>query len=461
MSSNSFTEKIEDESYVLPSYNEYLEPKFNPHIYQGLPLAMRDLFVPIANRHERDILLLGTITVLSGCMPNVIGVYDGRIVCPNLYTFIEAPAGAGKGVLSWARELAYPIHKMLCEETRAAREQYLSSKKEKAKQKKPDGEILTEPPYKMLFIPVNNSASSMVQTLSENDSSGILFSTEADSLANSLSQDWGNFSDVLRCAFHHEPIELQRRLNREYISIEKPKLSVLLTGTRGQLLRLIPNTENGLFSRFIFYSFPAVPHFRNVFDPNGTKTGQAFNKMGQTVLESYTYLKQRTEPLEFYLTDQDKEKFLSEFKDITAFTYKESGDQILGTVLRLGLMTFRIGMVLSTIRHFTNPNREEQNRIKIHKCDFTIALELAYHILCHATLVIAEMKDGSKQVLHQSRLTNLNRQLPETFTKAEALKVAKTLNISNATLGRYLEKSQFERVAQGKYRKIVINKPDE
>ena len=64
-------------------------------------------------------------------------------------------------------------------------------------------------PLKMLFIPVNNSASYIVQTLSENDGSGILFSTEADTLANSLSQDWGNFSDVLRCAFHHEPIELQ------------------------------------------------------------------------------------------------------------------------------------------------------------------------------------------------------------------------------------------------------------
>jgi len=108
------------------------------------------------------------------------------------------------------------------------------------------------PEQKLLFIPANNSASSFIQTLSQNDEMGILFSTEADTLANSLAQDWGNFSDILRCSFHHETVEMQRKTNKEYVVVDQPRLSVLLTGTNGQFNRLIPDTENGLFSRFMY-----------------------------------------------------------------------------------------------------------------------------------------------------------------------------------------------------------------
>ncbi len=462
MGTNSrFNQQDEETPFLLPNYNEILEGPFNPLIYQKLPLAMQGLFTPIANQKERDILLLGMLTVLSGCMPNVTGHYDRKWIYPNLYTFIEAPAGAGKGVLSWARLIGTPVHKQLCEETKIAREQYELLRKENSKQKNAEIQFLKEPPTKMLFIPVNNSASSIVQTLTENEGSGILFSTEADTLANSLAQDWGNFSDVLRCAFHHEPIDLQRRLNREYLSIEEPKLSVLLTGTKGQLLRLIPNTENGLFSRFMYYSFPVVPHFRNVFDQKGTDPGQAFKTMGHTVLEMYNYLKALPQPIQLYLVEEDRKYFFEQFTNITRFTYKDSGPQILATVHRLGLITFRMAMIFSIYRHFSNPKREELTFLKIHKNDFDIATELTYHILYHSTLLVSEMKDGSKQILQQSKLMSFYNKLPDNFTKTEATQIAITLNISNATLGRYLINPHFERTGQGKYRKILINQGGE
>ena len=34
---------------------------------------------------ERDLLLLGTITVLSACLGKVYGLYDRRRVYPNLF----------------------------------------------------------------------------------------------------------------------------------------------------------------------------------------------------------------------------------------------------------------------------------------------------------------------------------------------------------------------------------------
>ena len=280
----------EEVLFLLPGYQDQLRSTLSNSIYDNLPEPLRDLFTTIDNPYERDILLLGTLTVLSGCMPNVIGFYDRKWVSPNLYTFIEAPAGSGKGVLSWTRLVGMEIHKMLLEETTLAKKEFEELKREKIKLKDADVSALKEPPYKLLFVPANNSASSVVQTLSENDGAGILFSTEADTLANALAQDWGNFSDVLRAAFHHEPVEMQRRQNREHFSVERPRLSVLLTGTRGQVIRLIPDTENGLFSRFMFYSFPAVPTFRNVFDHSGTDPGQTFRKVGQMVKEMYLFL---------------------------------------------------------------------------------------------------------------------------------------------------------------------------
>ena len=178
----------EEELFLLPGYQDQLRSTLSNSIYDNLPEPLRDLFTTIDNPYERDILLLGTLTVLSGCMPNVIGFYDRKWVSPNLYTFIEAPAGSGKGVLSWTRLVGMEIHKMLLEETTLAKKQFEELKREKIKLKDADVSALKEPPYKLLFVPANNSASSVVQTLSENDGAGILFSTEADTLANALAQ---------------------------------------------------------------------------------------------------------------------------------------------------------------------------------------------------------------------------------------------------------------------------------
>ena len=69
----------------------------------------------------------------------------------------------------------------------------------------------------MLFIPANNSATGVFQLLSENDGSGLIFETEGDTLSHSFKSDYGNFSDGLRKASHHEPISFFRRKDNEYV----------------------------------------------------------------------------------------------------------------------------------------------------------------------------------------------------------------------------------------------------
>ena len=451
----------EEELFILPSYQEMLSPTFPESIYEYLPAPIKELFVTIKNPYERDILLLGIITVLSGCMPNVSGFYDRKWVSPNLYTFIEAPAGSGKGVLSWTRYIGMEIHKMLLEETRLAKQQFEEFRKEKIKQKDSDVSSLKEPPYKLLFIPANNSASSVVQTLSENDGAGILFSTEADTLTNALAQDWGNFSDVLRGAFHHEPVEMQRRQNREHISLEHPRLSVLLTGTRGQVFRLIPDTENGLFSRFMFYSFPAVPTFRNVFENSGADPGQSFRKLGEFVLKMYQFLKELPEPIQMCIKERDQTEFISFFRELTTNAHKGSGAPILATIHRLGLITFRISMVLSLFRYYNFSNKKIQSTVKIQEVDLHISSNISYTLLYHANLLIADMKDGSKNIQTQSKQQYFFEKLPDEFSWLNAVSIGSAFGMSASSVRRYLLSGLFERTSKGSYRKMVKQDPGE
>lgn len=461
MYQSKYKAQNEEELFILPKYQDELPATLAKEIYEHLPEPLKELFTPIQNAHERDILLLGTLTVLSGCMPNVMGFYDRKWVSPNLYTFIEAPAGSGKGVLSWTRLIGMEVHKMLLEETNLAKQKFEDLKREKIKQKDADLSSLKEPPYKLLFIPANNSASSVVQTLSENEGAGILFSTEADTLANALAQDWGNFSDVLRAAFHHEPVEMQRRQNREHFSVEHPRLSVLLTGTRGQVMRLIPDTENGLFSRFMFYSFPAVPTFRNVFSHTGTDPGHAFRKVGQMVQGLYLFLKEQPEAIHLYFDEKQQAYFMQQFQFITKVAHRDSGTPILATIHRLGLICFRMSMILTIVRFYHHPKRVKKTAINIHSVDVQISVNVAYSLLYHANILIADMKNGSKNIQIQAKQQRFFKSLPAEFNWTQAVDLGQKMNMSPSSVRRYLLSGQFERNTKGWYRKVVKPVPDE
>src|SRR5690554_8197541 len=86
----------------------------------------------------------------------------------------------------------------------------------------------------MLFIPANNSSTGAYQLLGDSDGRGLIFETEGDTLAHAFKSDYGNYSDGFRKAFHHETISYYRRTDREFVDIESPCLSTVLSGTPKQ-----------------------------------------------------------------------------------------------------------------------------------------------------------------------------------------------------------------------------------
>ena len=81
-----------------------------------------------------------------------------------------------------------------------------------------------------------------MKILGDNDGIGLLFESEGDTLSQTLKSDYGNYSDVLRKAFHHELVSLSRRKDREYCEVSNPRVSVALAGTPEQVRKLMQKT---------------------------------------------------------------------------------------------------------------------------------------------------------------------------------------------------------------------------
>ena len=209
-------------------------------LYKRLPLMLKKGVDKLTDDTDKECFLIGALGVISGILPNVYGKYDGNSVGANLYIFVNAPYGSGKGALSYCKILGSKIHKGLREES----DRDTDSKKEC-----------------MLYIPANISKTGLAELLANNNNRAVIFETEADTLTDILKQDYANYSDILRNAFHHETPSFYRRTDKEYQEIENPHLSVILSGTFDQLQALIPSPENGLFSRFLFYELEPTEGF--------------------------------------------------------------------------------------------------------------------------------------------------------------------------------------------------------
>jgi hypothetical protein len=189
----------------------------------------------------------------------------------------------------------------------------------------------------------------LFQILNDNKGVGLLFETEGDTLAQTFKSEHGNYSDGFRKAFHHEKISYLRRKDREYITLETPKLSALLSGTPRQVQSLIPDAENGLFSRLMFYCMNIRLQWIDVFACNENESlDQRFNRFGDVFFELYRTLKQY-ENIRFSLSDSQQTAFNQYFQQVQQQYWELLGNDYIGTIRRLGLIIFRVALVLSIL----------------------------------------------------------------------------------------------------------------
>ena len=170
---------------------------------------------------QRDILLLGAVTVLGATLNKHLRILYGRKYhYPCLQTFIVAPPASGKGALTWVRHLAEPIHEAMMEEFKSLRKEYRLEKarwgslgKERAKTPEPE-----EPKPKMFLIAGDNSGTGVLENLIEADGVGLICETEADTVSTAIGTDYGHWSDTLRKCYDHDRLAFNRRMNHEYLA---------------------------------------------------------------------------------------------------------------------------------------------------------------------------------------------------------------------------------------------------
>ena len=360
---------------------------FPEAVFNDLPDVLRNACEVLTEQTEREVFLVGAFAVISGILPNVQGFYDGAFTYPNLFAFIVGQYGGGKGSLRLARKIAQPIHAKKRELSKRLQEEYKAAVIE-AKDLKQVEPI--KPGNKMLFIPINNSKSGLIENLADNDGCGIVVESEADTFTEAVNSDHGGFSDLTRKAFHNEDISMNRRTNGEFREIENPRLSLLLTATPDQLQKLIPNIQNGLFSRFIYLRLTPNREFKDVFDPAKKAYTKHFDDLGQTFLKYYEVLeKYETDPIIFDLRDSQKAHFLTVFKDWKKEVGEYVSTDLDGTVNRLGIICFRLAMILTSLRNF-----EQADYSKTMLCedlDFYNSLRIIEILKRHAIAVFYDL----------------------------------------------------------------------
>ena len=414
-------------------------PTFSNLISDTLPAFFAQI-VGLANSDEdADLLLLGSLAVVSACLPGVHGIYGEREVFPNLFVFITAQASAGKGRLSLCKHIVQPIHDELKQLYAAELEEYKQKKAEYNADKK-NNEPPKEPLIKTLLIPANSSATSVYQILNDNGGVGLMFETEGDTLANTFKSDHGNFSDGLRKAFHHEMISYSRRKDREFVELTKPCLSTLLSGTPQQILSLIPNAENGLFSRFIFYYMNIRLVWNNVFAKTERSLDHYFIEYGNQFYELYRFLK-TSQPLCFTLTTSQQDRFNDFFAQVQNDYANLFGLDFVASVRRFGLITYRLAMIFSTLRIMETG--DIQASLVCSDEDFASAVAMAKILLRHTAKIFGSLP-VSDSVVASSAPTVIKQvffeHLPSEFDRQTFLAVAQQLQISVRSAERYIQR---------------------
>lgn len=417
---------------------------FPASVYDALPDFLRRCCAPF-DGHEKAVMLLSTLGVLSGCFPTVGGLYDGQRLGLNLFTLAVGPAAAGKSALRYALALAEPYDEQLQAASRAALADYEADKAARQATRKGKGNpaasgppILAPPPFKMLLLPANQSAAAVYESLNDNDGRGIIGETELDTLSEALKQDWGGFSDVLRKAFHHERLSLKRKGSPPLL-LKSPALSLVLSGTPGQVPRLVPDAENGLFSRIWFYLITDESDWRTMGEQS-TRPDLATH-FAPLAAECLSMMHAASQPASVQLRPEDWARFNTAGAAGLADARSTAGGAGASTAFRLGPIVFRTIALLTLLRYFEN-GEAPAGILVADAADVGTALALADVARAHALAVLATLPSpgGGNSAGRWARRAADEARVKELHEKGQTLgEIVSATGIPKTTVHRLLK----------------------
>lgn len=412
---------------------------FDEDVFPLLPKVLREPCSFWTRPHKRDVFLTAALGVLSGCMPNVHGYWGADVparVRPNLYTTFIAGAAGGKGAGNFARELTTDV----AQRVRAASERAVEDWKARKEDAEAAGEPFDEPrpPERTLYVPANISNSQLLDTLSGQGGRGIVFSSEIDTLANAMGQDWGRFDSFLRKAYHHED-DGQSRRKDGVITVKDPSVSLVLGGTVRQFTNLIGDTENGLYSRLCVYYFDASDRWQSQRPTRkGIERLERLDSIAQRVSEVWQQLKGRPTSLKFELQDTHWGLFDEAFAPLHSDVQRSGHAALVSIVRRAGLWAYRIAMVTAVLRaHDERAKLRSLDTLTASDMDVHIGLELATTYAQHALRFARQKLDADeRRTPRDRRIAAMLQGVGDTFPSTDAYAAARAagFDVSNRSL---------------------------
>ena len=453
-------------SFIESQEEDRRLPLFDETIYNDLPIILERATGTMNIRQEKDLVLIGSIVTISSILLPFRTIYHGRTIFPNMFLFVPGPAGSGKGRLDFCYRLVRPIHQDKRDLWLLAQEEYKQeldryralSKKEKANATSP-----VKPPITLLRVPANCSATSFAEAMADNGNM-LMFETEGDTVVNTFKSDYGNYSDNFRKAFAHEEFGYLRRGNdSEEKEVQNPRLSVVLSGTPEQVKSLIPNAENGLLSRFIFYCMSATDEWLDGFSGYDTDNPleKVFDDLGAEIENFYQHLTQISE-VWFTLSIVQQQRFNDYFAGEKQRMKELNGDLYNASTHRLSWACLRIAMVLTALRCMDRGSVPE--KIECSDADFNIALSIIRTVSEHNDYIFNVLNEGitedvkvSETYSSAARHVLLNN-LPDRFSsedmQALSVKLGKSIRTIQRQVRRAIQNGQVKELAKGRYEQV-------
>lgn len=184
---------------------------------------------------------------------------------------------------------------------------------------------------------------------------------------------------------------------------------------------------------------------------------QYFEQLGKQFFELYRIL-QVSQPIRFALSAQQQEQFNSFFSQVQKEYSNLFGLDIVASVRRLGLITFRIAMILTSLRIIDGG--QISNLIVCDDSDFQSAIIMARVLLQHTAKVFGSLpptertaNGNTPTIIKQTFLDNL----PPEFDRKTYLAVAEKLKIPHKTAEKYISRfcvgGQLKHLAHDSYGK--------
>ena len=434
-------------------------------LYEFVATAPR-VIASVANAmHTHDEKLMsiyGSTAITSALIPYVSLNYHNKKNFTQIYVAAVKPPGAGKGKLSLLARCVIKINSELIETNKILSKKYYTDLKiYESKMKKPDcGDLAPpeKPKLKLLLLSGNTTSSMLIQQFDDNDGAMALmiFETEIDGLTNMMSNKkfGGDNSTVFRKSYHNEPITQMRKGNLESLSANDPKLSIFITGTPSQLSGLFKSNDDGLFSRFTFFTSYSEDTWVDVKPCDGCHPlDETFDKIGEVYYALYHHMKNKQVEVKF--TDAQWDLLNNLGVNWHKDANEAGGENATSIAKRHVNMIARCAANYTALRAFED--KKEAEIIYCNDQDFVNAqwlIELSFF----KALDIFRTLPGEHE--SNSILEDLMNLLPVSFKRNELAPLEKSMKISDRNMDRHLftlvHKKKIKRIKKGFYEKVIV-----